>query len=431
MASAEKERVLARLRRRARSAADSMRRAAAAAIVFVWRRLMIRTTVIAITGSVGKTTAKECLAAALGGDEGVVKTFQNQNDRFGLPKTIRAMRPWHRFAVIELATQGPGDLRRLARLAKPDVAVVLCVARTHTDKFKDLDETAAEKAELVRALSPRGIAVLNADDPRVRSMAEGRKRRTVFFGSAAECDYRAQEIESSWPDRLRFAVVNGDQNVEVRTRLVGAHWLSSVLAALAAATTCGIPIEEAARRIGQVLPSAGRMQPVTLPSGATIMRDEENGSPDTVQAMLEVLRNAKASRRGLVFSDQSDSTEKPRRRLRTMGKLASELCDFAVFVGEHAQHGVAAATAAGMDPSYCAGFYNLHDAAQWLKQVIRSDDLVFLKGRGSDHLSRILFAQFGNIGCWKSKCGIRRLCDYCDQLAPDFDAKKVLECHTQ
>ena len=420
---------LSRLRHLARRASDPIRRSLSAVLVFVWRRLMIRTTVIAITGSVGKTTAKECLAAALGGDGAVVKTFQNQNDRFGLPKTIRAMRPWHRFAVIELGAQSPGDMRRLARLAKPHIAVVLCVARTHTDKFKDLDETAAEKAELVKALSRRGVAVLNADDPRVRSMADARKARTIFFGAAPGCDYRAQAAESRWPNRLRFEVVNGEQRSEVQTRLVGAHWLSSVLAALAAAAACGIPVEEAARRIGQVRPSAGRMQPVELPGGATIMRDEENGSPDTVQAMFEVLRNASASRRGLVFSDQSDSTEKPRKRLRTIGRLASELCDFAVFVGEHAQHGVAAATAAGMDASCCAGFPSLRDAARWLSQALRPGDLVFLKGRGSDHLSRILFAQFGSVGCWKSKCGIRRLCDFCEQLAPDFDAKKVLEGH--
>ncbi len=429
MASQANERVPVRLRRLARKLSNGIGGLASALLVFVWRRLMFRTTVIVITGSVGKTTAKECLAAALGGEGAVVKTFRNQNDRFGLPKTIRAMRPWHRFAVIELGAQSPGDMRRLARLAKPDIAVVLCVARTHTDKFKDLDETASEKAELVRALSPRGIAVLNADDPRVRSMAGGRRQRTTFFGSTPGCDYRARLAESRWPDRLRFEVVNGERSFEVRTQLVGTHWLSSVLAALAAAAACGVPIEEAARRIGRVPPAPGRMQPVALPSGATIMRDEENGSPDTVEAMFEVLRNAGANRRGLVFSDQSDSTEKPRKRLRKIGRLASELCDFAVFVGEHARHGVAAATAAGMDPSCCAGFYSLRDAAQWLRQVLRRGDVVFLKGRGSDHLSRILFAQLGNIGCWKSKCAIRGLCDFCEQLAPDFDAKKALEWH--
>ena len=388
---------------------------------------MFRTTVIAITGSVGKTTAKECLAAALGGDGAVVKTFRNQNDRYGLPKTIRAMRPWHRFAVIELGAQSPGDMRRLARIAKPDIAIVLCVARTHTDKFKDLDETAAEKAELVRALGPRGIAVLNADDPRVLAMADGRKRQTVFFGSAPGCDYRAIAAESRWPERLRFEAVNAERTLEVRTQLVGTHWVSSVLAALAAAATCGIRIEDAARRIGGVPPSAGRMQPVSLPSGATIMRDEENGAPDTIKAMFEVLRNADADRRGLVFGDQSDSTDKPRKRLRAIGTLAAEICDFAVFVGEHARHGVAAATAAGMDLSRCAGFYDLRDAAQWLKRELRRGDLVFLKGRGSDHLSRILFAQFGSIGCWKVNCGMRGLCDFCEQLAPGFDLNKALE----
>jgi UDP-N-acetylmuramoyl-tripeptide--D-alanyl-D-alanine ligase len=393
--------------------------------------LMIRTTVIAITGSVGKTTAKECLAAALEGHGGVVKTFRNQNDRFGLPKTIRAMRPWHRFAVVELGTQGPGDMRRLARLVKPDVAVVLCVARTHTSEFKSLDETAAEKAELLSALSSRGIAVLNSDDARVRRMAEGRKIRTIFFGSTPGCDYQAQAAESRWPDRLRLEVVSGEQRVELHTQLVGAHWQASVMAALAAAVACGILFEEAAKKIGRVPPFAGRMQPVALPSGATIMRDEENGSPDTVEAMFEVLRNARAKRRGLVFSDQSDSKEKPRKRLRAVGRLASELCDFAVFVGDHAHHGVAGATAAGMDPSRCPAFHNLRDAAQWLKNELRPDDLVFLKGRSTEHLSRILFAQFGNIGCWKSKCDIRTLCDYCERLAPDFDAAEILKRHTR
>jgi UDP-N-acetylmuramoyl-tripeptide--D-alanyl-D-alanine ligase len=341
------------------------------------------------------------------------------------------MRPWHRFAVVELGTQRPGDMRRLARLLQPDIAVVLCVARTHTDHFKDLDETAAEKAQLLSALSRRGIAVLNADDSRVRSMAEGRKLRTVFFGSTPACNYRAQAAQSRWPDRFRFEVVRGEQRFEVTTQLVGTHWLSSVLAALATAVACGVPIDDAARRIGQVPPFAGRMQPVTLPNGAIIMRDEENGSPDTVEAMIEVLRNATAGRRGLVFSDQSDSKDKPRKRLRTIGRLAAELCDFAVFVGDHCHHGVAAATAAGMDPARCMGFYNLRAAAQWLRESLRPDDLVFLKGRASDHLSRILFAQFGNIGCWKSACRIRRLCDYCEQLAPDFDAKMVLERHAR
>lgn len=398
----------------------------AMAVAYVWRRLMVRTTVIAITGSVGKTTAKEILAAALEASGPVVKTFRNQNDRYGLPKTICAMRPWHRFAVVELGAQRPGDMRRLAQVLRPDIAVVLCVARTHTNRFKDLDATAAEKATLLTALPRTGIAVLNADDRRVRRMADERAVRTVFFGSAAACDYQAEAAESRWPGRLRLEVVHGQRRTDVRTRLVGAHWTASVLAAIAVAGVCGVSIEEAAARIARVAPFAGRMQPVALPSGAIMMRDEENGSPDTIAAMLEVLRNARTQRRGLVFSDESDSKERPRKRLRRMGRLAAELCDFAVFVGDHSHHGVAAATHAGMDPACCPGFYTLEDAAVWLRKSLRPGDLVFLKGRSTDHLSRILFAQFGRIGCWRSRCDIKWLCDYCGELAPDFDAREAL-----
>ncbi|TCK19035.1 UDP-N-acetylmuramoyl-tripeptide--D-alanyl-D-alanine ligase [Thiogranum longum] len=405
---------------------DLLRGRVSALLTFVWRRLMIRTTVIAITGSVGKTTAKECLAAALESHGPVLKTFQNQNDHYGVPRTIRAMRPWHRFAVVEVGVQGPGYMRRLAHLLKPDIAVVLRVARTHTNKFGDLETTAAEKAELLSFLPRHGIAVLNADDDRVCRMAKGSKQRTVFFGSSPACDYRAEKAESRWPDRLRFEFVTGKQRFDVRTQLVGTHWLNSVLAALVVADSCGIPVGEAVRRIAQVPPFMGRMQPVALPNGAIIMRDEVNGSPDTLQAMLEVLRNARAKRRGLVFSDQSDSKDSPRRRLRNIGHLAAGLCDFAVFVGAHAHHAVRAATDAGMDASCCREFRNIRDAAEWLEESLRAGDLVFLKGRSTDHLSRILFAQFGKIGCWKSSCNITRLCDVCSELEPDFDLDKVL-----
>lgn len=388
--------------------------------------MMWRTTVVAITGSVGKTTAKECLAAALQPHGATLKTFQNQNDRYGVPHTILAMRPWHRYAVVEVGAGGPGDVRRLARVLRPDIAVVLRVARTHTARFGSLESTAAEKAELLRFLPKRGLAVLNADDERVHRMAEGLGVKTVVFGTAACSHLRAESVESRWPDRLRFDLAAGERTIPVQTRLVGAHWAGSVLAALAAADACGVPIEDAVERVGRVRPFMARMQPVMLPGGAVVIRDEENGSPDSLAAMLAVLREARASRRGLVFSDQSDSRQSPRQRLRDMGRVTAELCDFAAFVGEHAHHAARAATAAGMDTSRCRAFASLQEAAQWLRDLLRRGDLVFLKGRSTDHLSRILFAQLGDIGCWIARCEIRRPCDVCPRLRPGFDLERAL-----
>jgi len=396
-------------------------------LAYLWRRMMFRTTVIAITGSVGKTTAKECLAVVLASHGHTLKTFQNQNDRSGVARTIRAMRPWHRFAVVEVGTGGPGEIRRLARLISPDIAIVLSVARTHTNAFRTLENTAMEKAELLKFLPRRGLAILNADDPRVRLMADGCGARTRFFGQSPECDYQAESVESRWPERLQFQLRTNSGDVHVGTQLVGTHWLGSVLCALAASDACSIPVLEAARQIGEVPPFMGRMEPVALPSGAVVMRDEENGSPDTLDAMFKVLRESKAYRRGLVFSDISDSGVRPRERLRKIGRAAAELCDFAVFVGSHGHRAVKSAVAVGMDPASVHAFVDLQDAAEWLKRLLRPGDLVFMKGRTTDHLSRILFAQFGTIGCWKTQCNIRRLCDVCNQVKPDFDLKVALE----
>jgi len=399
------------------------------ALSYLWRRTMLRTTVIAITGSTGKTTAKECLAAALQGHGGVLKTFQNENDRFGVPRTILAMRPWHRFAVVEVGTGRPGDVRRSARLLKPDIAIILRVGRTHTNKFPTLDDTGAEKSALLSYLPRHGTAILNGDDQRVCAMAAKCRAKVLLFGRSSSCHYQAQSVEARWPDRLSFSVRTPRDRLAVRTRLVGSHWTGSVLAALAGADICGISMGEAAQRIGGVEPFMGRMQPIRLPGGAVVIRDEGNGSPDTMNAMLDVLAEAKALRRGLVFSDLSDSRRRPKARLREIGQIAARHCDFAVFVGDHARHATKAAIAGGMDAARCPELTSLEDAAKWLQGFVRDGDLVFLKGRATDHLSRIVFAQFGAIGCWKPACQIRRLCDVCSELRSKLDFDNRLSDH--
>ena len=392
---------------------------------------MWRTTVIAITGSVGKTTAKECLAAILSTRGRTLSTRNNQNCPHGVPRTIRRMRPWHRYAVIEVGTETPGQIRRLARLVKPHVAIELAVARTHTNEFQTLEDTAIEKASLLDHLATGGTAILNGDDPHVRPMAERVRGRVVMYGRTGDCDVVADDVRATWPERLQFTVRDDGDPVPVRTQLVGAHWLSSVLAAVAAARACGIPLHAAASALASVVPFAARMQPVALPSGAVVIRDEGNGSRDTIDAMVEVMRNARAERRVLVFSDMTDAKGNSKKRLREMGKIAAEFADIAVFVGEHAHHGVRGAVAAGMDPACCHDVLGLERAAELLGRELRHGDLVFLKGRSVHHLSRIVFAQFGSIGCWTTTCKRRTVCDVCTELRPSFDLQHALEPPTQ
>lgn len=404
----------------------SLRRRALPYVLIVWRHLMVRTTVIAITGSVGKTTAKEALAAVLATQGRVLKTRNNENDEFGVPRTLLALRPWHRYAVIEVATSGPGSIAALARLVRPDVAVVLSVAGTHTDRLRSLDDTAREKASLLAALGRRGIAVQNTDDPRVRAMTPPAGVRQVWFGTAESADVRATGASGAWPRRLSVDVDRAGTRLRVESQLVGEHWAPSLLAALAVADVLDVPLQTAADAIATVVPFNARLQPVRLPGGAVVIRDENTAAPDSVEAMLTVMRSATAERRVLVFSDYSDVRQSPRRRLRRLGALAAETAELAVFVGGHAHHAVHGALAAGMDPASCHDLVNLEDAAVLLRRELRRGDVVFLKGRATDHLSRLLFAQFGEIGCWTTACTFRRPCEFCPRLQPAFDVHAVL-----
>jgi UDP-N-acetylmuramoyl-tripeptide--D-alanyl-D-alanine ligase len=320
----------------------------------------------------------------------------------------------------------PGLVRRSARLLRPDISIVLVVAGTHTKDFPTLDDTAAEKAQLLEAQAPDGLAILNADDPRVHGMAAHCRPKVKTFGRSAGSDLWADGVRSHWPGRLALQAHAGPETFFVNTQLVGEHWVNSVLAALLAAESCGVPLSLAAREIERVKPFMARMQPVMLPSGATMLRDEWSGSLDTMAPALRVLQESDVARRVLVFSNLSDSRENSRNRARLVGRTAAQIAGLAVFIGEHGRDAVKEAVASGMKPECARSFADLKEAALYLKSELRKGDLVLLKGRTSDHLSRIFFAQFGAIGCWKEKCSRRYVCDVCEDLQPQFDPQAAL-----
>ncbi len=345
---------------------------------YVWRRLLLRTTFIAITGSVGKTTTKECVAAVLAARYPTAKTLYNQNDYYGAARSLLRVRPWHRFAVIETGNVQPGVIRRAARLVRPHIAVILTVARTHTNVFRTLDETAAEKAQLLTGLASNGIAILNADDPRVRGMADGYRGPVKWFGRSAGLDLWAEEVSSQWPARLNVHVRTASTTQKVQTNLVGEHWVNSILAAILVAETCDIALPEAAAALDRVQPFMGRMQPIHLPNGATILRDEYNASPDTMEAAMRVFTEARTRRKVLVLGNISDSRENNRVRFRKLGRQAAQVADLAIFVGEHGHYAVKAAVATGLARDRVLEFITPAQAAAYLKRELRSGDLVLL-----------------------------------------------------
>jgi UDP-N-acetylmuramoyl-tripeptide--D-alanyl-D-alanine ligase len=268
----------------------------------------------------------------------------------------------------------------------------------------------------LKALRPGGTAVLNADSSWVAAMAPRCERKVVWFGGSAESNLWADEISSCWPERLRFRLHAGSSSWRVKTQLVGTHWTTSLLGAMAVAQVCGLPPVEALAAVENLQPTTARMQPVSLVNRVTILRDEYNGSIDTLGVALRTLADAKASRKVLVITDVGETNQRSISRMRLLAKEAVRVADLTVFVGPDSRHALRAALNAGIPTEAVKSFLSLEETVEYLRFALQPGDLVLLRGRPSDHLSRVYFALTGNIDCWIPKCSLMFLCDYCSKL---------------
>ncbi|MGD0200521.1 MAG: UDP-N-acetylmuramoyl-tripeptide--D-alanyl-D-alanine ligase [Bryobacteraceae bacterium] len=385
-------------------------------LAWLWRRALVRTTFIAITGSVGKTTAKELLADILASRGRTFRSLGNQCGGLMVSLNVLRVRPWHRFAVLEIGVTRPGSMRPLARVVRPDVAVILTALRTHTQGFESLDEHAAEKAVLLESLRPGGLAVLNGDDPRVARMADRGEFRVCLTGTSPDFDLWASDVSSRWPERLSLRAHRGEESCEMKTQLLGVHWAPVLMAALGAAGHLGISLADAARVLRRAAPYPARLDPVPFPNGTVIIRDEYSASVDTLEVSLRVMREARAERRVLVLTDFSDAGLNRRARLRSLAAAVSGWAGLLVLTGEEHEYGRRKAIESGMPPETVHSFPSLKQAAEFVKTELRPGDLVLLKGRTTDHATRLFFAQLGTVACWREPCRKTMLCDSCWEL---------------
>jgi UDP-N-acetylmuramoyl-tripeptide--D-alanyl-D-alanine ligase len=249
-------------------------------------------------------------------------------------------------------------------------------------------------------------------------MADGGPWRILRFGVSTSASLRASNVSALWPQRLCFEIEHAGRTIPVRTQFVGEHWLPSVLGPIAVAHALGVPLDAAARAVAAVPPYPGRMQPVRLPNGAVFLRDDYNGSLDTLEAAFDVFRGAKATRRILVISDIADFGGHIRKRMAYLGQKAGEACDLLVLIGDYPDRAVKRAFVSGLTEERTRRFFSLEQAAKFLRAELRDGDLVLLKGRTTDHVSRIFFAQLGTVSCWKAYCPKTMLCDECWELGP-------------
>lgn len=279
-------------------------------------------TVVGITGSVGKTSTKDLARAAVGVGRHTWANERSFNNEQGLPTTILNAPADTEVMVLEMGMRGLGEITALCDIAVPDIGVVTRVAEAHSDRVGGIEGVARAKAELVQALPSTGVAVLNADDPRVAAMRTLTVARVVTFGESAAADVRIGGVRLDGSARASFEVSTPWGAAEVRLAVSGRHMAPNAAAALAVAGVLGIDITAAAAALSVVLPGAMRMSVRTGSGGCTVLDDSYNANPTSVRAALDALVALPATRRVAVLGVMAEIAD-PEREHRAITEYAA------------------------------------------------------------------------------------------------------------
>lgn len=350
-----------------------------------------RATVIGITGSVGKTTTKEMVASVLAVRFPVLKSPGNYNTEIGLPLTLLEMREEHRVVILEMAMRGPGQIRHLARLARPRVGVITYITETHTELLGSVENIALAKRELIEALPADGIAVLNADDPRQREMAGVTPARIVWYGLGADSQVTASSQVPRGSDGVTFLLEApglANETALVDLPLPGRHHVADALAAAAVGLSLGLTPAEVARGLAAFEPVEMRSRIVRFGS-VTVIDDTYNASPASMRAALNVLEEVASGRRVAVLGDMLELGEGAADAHRAVGRDAAGL-DQLVTVGSLARHFGEGAAAGGLDVDRIRHWEEAGRAAADLTEMLEPGDTVLVKGSRGMHMEVVV-----------------------------------------
>lgn len=353
--------------------------------------------VIAITGSIGKTSTKHFIAALLQGRWEVHSTPGNLNNHWGLPLSLLGLEEHHEIMVAELGMSARGEIRDLARIASPEIGVITNVAPVHMEFFSSIEDVAAAKAELAEELPTTGTLIVNAADPRTASMAtrfSQRVKSVLTFGHDVEADVRAiNAVENG--DGWRFQLdITGLDPVDVFLPLTGRHTLMNFLAAAAIAHALDTPPTAIAARAMHLTFPAGRGESYDLENGVRVIDDSYNASPMAMMQSLDRLVGLPAvGRKILAAGDMLELGIWSEDAHRDVGKYAARQgIDLLVAVGEYADLLAAGAEAGGMAADRISRFATADEAGRALAEEAEAGDLVLVKGSRAIHMERIIEA---------------------------------------
>lgn len=355
--------------------------------------------IVGITGSNGKTTTKNLLAAMTGTIGETVSPIKSFNNEVGAPLTMLRITESTQFLIAEMGASGKGHIARLVEMAHPDIGVVLTVGLAHAGEFGGIEATFRAKSEMVTQLTPENVAILNREDPRVAKMAELTQARVLWFGLTSESHVWASDVDASLTG-TRFTLHIGEEEREVRFPVLGEHHVMNALAAAAAASQLGVTIDQICETLQQVTRAERWRMELVASSPVTVINDAYNASPDSMAAALKTLAQV-APRDGRTFAvlgEMSELGEYSGEEHDRIGLLAVRLnISRIVVVGEGARRLHISSINEGSWDGESVYFVTQEEALTYLTAELRPGDSVLVKSSNSAglrHLGDALGAHF-------------------------------------
>jgi len=363
--------------------------AALQTIAGFWRR-QLNLRVIGITGSVGKSTTKELVAQVLGQRYHTVKNPGNMNNEIGLPLTLLRLSEGTERAVLEMGFYVPGEIAFLCNLARPHVGVITNIGTVHAERAGSQEAIAKGKGELVEALpaSPEGVAILNYDDPLVRGMAARTRARIFYYGLDAHSHLWASDVVGMGLKGIRFQLHVRNETLHLRVPLIGRHSVHTVLRAAAVGLVEGLAWQEVIDGLQHSLTQL-RLATVQATCGALIIDDTYNASPESTLAALNLLSEIEGNKVA-VLGDMLELGPYEQEGHEIVGVRAAEVAGRLITVGRLGKLIALAALRAGMPASAIESVDDVSQAVDLLKDTLKADDVVLIKGSHGLRMDRIV-----------------------------------------
>ena len=343
--------------------------------------------VVAVTGSVGKSTTKEMIAAVLESTYHVSKTPANHNNDIGMPMAILDMSEDTEVAVLEMGMNHFGEIAYLSHIARPDVAVIVNIGTMHIEFLGSQEGIRRAKMEIVEGMSPHGMLLLNGDDIMLRNLDRMPQQRITYFGQSEGCDVRGFDVKQEG-DILRFRAEAGKLSLPVEMLLEGEHFVGDALAAVTVALKLAVPSERIGESLAQFRNMSGR-QEIFQAGEYTIIKDCYNAGPESMAAALKVLGN-RPGRHVAVLGDMLELGDCAQAEHYKIGRIAAEKAELVFAYGPNAVRVINGTTTGGMPESRARAFEDREALVAELKRAVRPGDVLLFKGSRGMHMELIL-----------------------------------------